>query len=263
MGRKYLGETFDIHGGGMDLQATHHTNEIAQSQACNHKSPVNYWVHTNMLTVNGVRMSKSAGNGFLPNELFTGNHPLLERGYSPMAVRFFMLQAHYRSTLDFSNEALQAAEKGLQRLMSANRMLNRIKPAAKSSVNVSDLSKRAFEALNDDFNSPIAIAVLFDWVRNINSATEGKVELTAEDIEKLTSDFRHIIFDILGLTDEQEDSGGQAALTGKLIEMLLNMRLDAKTKKDFATSDTIRNQLTEMGVTVKDRKDGFDWEING
>lgn len=144
MGRKYLGETFDIHGGGMDLQATHHTNEIAQSQACNHKSPVNYWVHTNMLTVNGVRMSKSAGNGFLPNELFTGNHPLLERGYSPMAVRFFMLQAHYRSTLDFSNEALQAAEKGLQRLMAANRMLNRIKPAAKSTVDVSDLSKRAW-----------------------------------------------------------------------------------------------------------------------
>ncbi len=263
MGRKYLGETFDIHGGGMDLQATHHTNEIAQSQACNHKSPVNYWVHTNMLTVNGVRMSKSAGNGFLPNELFTGSHPLLERGYSPMAVRFFMLQAHYRSTLDFSNEALQAAEKGLQRLLAANRMLNRIKPAAKSTVDVSDLSKRAFEALDDDFNSPIAIAVLFDWVRNINSATEGKVELTAEDIEKLTTDFRHIIFDILGLTDEQEDGGMQAALTGKLIEMLLNMRLDAKAKKDFATSDAIRNQLTEMGVTVKDRKDGFDWEING
>lgn len=261
MGRKYLGDTFDIHGGGMDLQATHHTNEIAQSQACNHKAPVNYWIHTNMLTVNGVRMSKSAGNGFLPNELFTGNHPLLEQGYSPMAVRFFMLQAHYRSTLDFSNEALQAAEKGLQRLMAANRMLNRIKPAIKSTVDVNELSKLAFEALDDDFNSPIAIAVLFDWVRNINSAAEGKVELTAADLSKLTADFRHIIFDILGLTDEQDNGGQQAELNGKLIEMLLNMRLQAKDNKDFATSDRIRDELAKLGITVRDRKDGFDWEF--
>lgn len=262
MGSKYLGDTFDIHGGGMDLQATHHTNEIAQSQACNHKAPVNYWIHTNMLTVNGVRMSKSAGNGFLPNELFTGNHPLLEKGYSPMTVRFFMLQCHYRSTLDFSNEALQASEKGLQRLMAANRFLDRINPSDKSTVNISDLN-RAFDALNDDFNSPIAIAVLFDWVRNINLLSENKEFVTANDLTTLRSTFRTILFDILGLRDEQNEGSGKSELTAKLIEMLLHMRMDAKAKKDFATSDAIRNQLTNMGVNVKDRKDGFDWEIIG
>ncbi len=260
MSTKYLGETFDIHGGGMDLQATHHTNEIAQSQACNHKSPVNYWIHTNMLTVNGVRMSKSAGNGFLPNELFTGNHPLLEKGYSPMAVRFFMLQSHYRSTLDFSNEALQASEKGLQRLMAANRFLDRIKPSDKSTLDIKDIN-RAFAAMNDDFNSSIAIAVLFDWVRNINLLAENKESLTEADLNSLRNTFRTITLDILGLKDEQNEGSKQGELTGKLIDMLLNMRLEAKANKDFATSDKIRNELTQMGVTVRDRKDGFDWEI--
>jgi cysteinyl-tRNA synthetase len=261
MGTKYLGDTFDIHGGGMDLQATHHTNEIAQSQACNHKAPVNFWIHTNMLTVNGVRMSKSAGNGFLPNELFSGNHPLLEKGYSPMTVRFFMLQCHYRSTLDFSNEALQASEKGLQRLLAANRSMERITPTEKkSTVDVADLN-RAFDALSDDFNSPIAIAVLFDWVRNINLLAEKKETITAADLTTLQDKFRTIVFDILGLKDEQNEGSKKGELTGKLIEMLLNMRLEAKASKDFATSDRIRNQLTELGVTVRDRKDGFDWEI--
>jgi cysteinyl-tRNA synthetase len=260
MSRKYLGDTFDIHGGGMDLQATHHTNEIAQSQACNNKAPVNYWMHTNMLTVNGVRMSKSAGNGFLPNELFTGNHPLLEKGYSPMAVRFFMLQSHYRSTLDFSNEALQASEKGLQRLMAANRFIDRIKPADKSTVDITDIN-RAFDALNDDFNSSVAIAVLFDWVRNINLLAENKETITEADLNSLRSTFRTITFDILGLKDEQNEGSKQGDLTGKLIEMLLNMRLEAKANKDFATSDRIRNEITQMGVTIRDRKDGFDWEI--
>lgn len=261
MGRKYLGDTFDIHGGGMDLQATHHTNEIAQSQACNHKAPVNYWMHTNMLTVNGVRMSKSAGNGFLPNELFTGNHPLLEKGYSPMAVRFFMLQCHYRSTLDFSNEALQGSEKGLQRLMAANRFLDRIKPTDKSTVDVNDIN-RAFDALNDDFNSPVAIAVLFDWVRNINLLAENKETITEADLKTLRDTFRIITFNILGLKDEQGEGSKQGELTGKLIDMMLNMRLEAKARKDFATSDKIRDELTKMGVTVRDRKDGFDWEIS-
>jgi len=260
MGRKYLGDTFDIHGGGMDLQATHHTNEIAQSQACNHIAPVNYWIHTNMLTVNGVRMSKTAGNGFLPFELFTGNHPLLEKGYSPMAVRFFMLQCHYRSTLDFSNEALQASEKGLQRLMAANRFIDRIKPSDKSTIDVADIN-RAFTALNDDFNSSIAIAVLFDWVRNINLLAENKESITETDLNTLRSTFRTITFDILGLKDEQSEGTKQGDITGKLIDMLLNMRLEAKANKDFATSDKIRDEITRMGVTVRDRKDGFDWEI--
>jgi len=213
-----------------------------------------------MLTVNGVRMSKSAGNGFLPNELFTGNHPLLEKGYSPMAVRFFMLQCHYRSTLDFSNEALQASEKGLQRLMAANRFIDRIKPSDKSTVDVKDIN-RAFEALNDDFNSSIAIAVLFDWVRSINLLAENKESITESDLNTLRSTFRTITFDILGLKDEQIEGSKQGELTGKLIDMLLNMRLEAKANKDFTISDKIRNELTQMGVTVRDRKDGFDWEI--
>lgn len=262
MGSKYLGDTFDIHGGGMDLQATHHTNEIAQSQACNHKAPVNYWIHTNMLTVNGVRMSKSAGNGFLPYELFMGNHPLLEKGYSPMTVRFFMLQCHYRSTLDFSNEALQASEKGLQRLMAANRLLDKITISDKTTVDVNDLN-RAFDALNDDFNSPIAIAVLFDWVRNINLLADNKEFVTANDLTTLRSTFRTILFEILGLKDEQNEGSSRSELTAKLIEMLLNMRIEAKANKDFAASDAIRNELTKLGVIVKDRKDGYDWEIIG
>ena len=174
MSSKYLGDTFDIHGGGMDLQATHHTNEIAQSQACNHKAPVNYWMHTNMLTVNGVRMSKSAGNGFLPGELFTGAHPLLEKGYSPMAVRFFMMQTHYRSTLDFSNEALQASEKGYARLMTSIKTLEHLKTGPTSTSNIAALEQKCFEAMNDDFNAPILVANLFEGARIINSVNDGK-----------------------------------------------------------------------------------------
>ncbi len=177
MSKKYLGDTFDIHGGGLDLAATHHTNEIAQSQACNHAEPAKYWMHTNMLTVNGTRMSKSAGNGFLPFELFTGNHPLLSRAYSPMTVRFFMLQAHYRSTLDFSNEALEASDKGFKRLMSAVHLLDKLPVAGSSDYDVQDLSKRCYAAMNDDFNSPVLIAELFEAVRVINSVYDGKSKL--------------------------------------------------------------------------------------
>src|SRR5690606_879674 len=169
MSRKYLGDQFDIHGGGMDLAATHHTNEIAQSEACNHTTPAKYWMHTNMLTVNGTRMSKSAGNGFLPGELFTGNHPLLNRGYSPMAVRFFMLQAHYRSTLDFSNDALDAADKGYKRLMAAIGLLEKVVPSKSSNFgDLAEIKKRSYAAMDDDFNSPVLIAELFEVVRIIN-----------------------------------------------------------------------------------------------
>jgi len=185
MSTKYLGQTFDIHGGGMDLQATHHTNEIAQSEACNHVQPVKYWMHTNMLTVNGARMSKTAGNGFLPQELFTGNHPLLERGYSPMTVRFFMAQSHYRSTLDFSNEALQAAEKGYKRLMESLSNLRRIQPSDSSSVNVAALRDNCYAAMNDDFNTPVLISHLFEGVRIVNAAIDGKETLSAADLELL------------------------------------------------------------------------------
>jgi len=202
MSTKYLGQTFDIHGGGMDLQATHHTNEIAQSEACNHVQPVKYWMHTNMLTVNGARMSKTAGNGFLPQELFTGNHPLLERGYSPMTVRFFMAQSHYRSTLDFSNEALQAAEKGYKRLMESLSNLRRIQPSDSSSVNVAALRDNCYAAMNDDFNTPVLISHLFEGVRIVNAAIDGKETLSAADLELLQHVMKTFVFDVLGLVDE-------------------------------------------------------------
>lgn len=261
MSTKYLGEPFDIHGGGMDLLFPHHECEIAQSVAANGKEAVRYWMHNNMITINGQKMGKSLGNFITLEELFTGKHKLLEQAYSPMTIRFFMLQAHYRSTLDFGNEALQAAEKGLGRLMAASRLLNKINPSNESTVDINDLSNRAFTALCDDLNSPIAIAALFDWVRNINSIAEGKEKITESDLNALKSMFKTIIVDILGLIDEQTEGSKHADLTGKLIEMLLNMRLQAKADKDFATSDRIRDELAKLGVIVRDRKDGFDWEI--
>jgi len=257
MSTKYLGETFDIHGGGMDLQATHHTNEIAQSQACNNTAPVKYWMHTNMLTVNGTRMSKSAGNGFLPHELFTGNHPLLDKGYSPMVVRFFMAQSHYRSTLDFSNLALQAAEKGYAKLMAAGKTLEKLLAGNESTVNVQELKENCYAAMNDDFNSPVLIAHLFEAVRIINSVNDGKEKINQTDLEELKYIYKTFVFDILGFKDTAEDNN----LTGGLIEMILNIRMEAKKNKDFATSDKIRDELTKKGVKIKDTKDGFEWEI--
>ncbi|HAF30058.1 MAG TPA: cysteine--tRNA ligase [Bacteroidales bacterium] len=261
MGKKYLGETFDIHGGGMDLQATHHTNEIAQSQACSNTVPVKYWMHTNMLTVNGVRMSKSAGNGFLPHELFTGNHPLLERGYSPMVVRFFMAQSHYRSTLDFSNEALQASEKGFQKLMKAGETLNKLKAENESTVNIEELKNNCYAAMNDDFNTPILIAHLFDAVRIINSANDGKEKINQTDLEKLKLVYKSFVFDVLGLKEDKTEKSGEGQLTSDLIDFILNLRLEAKKNKDFSTSDKIRDELTKKGVKIKDTKDGFEWEL--
>lgn len=261
MSTKYLGETFDIHGGGMDLQATHHTNEIAQSQACNNTSPVKYWMHTNMLTVNGVRMSKSAGNGFLPKELFTGDHPLLERGYSPMVVRFFMSQSHYRSTLDFSNEALQGAEKGFQKLMKAGETLQSLKAKSESSVNIEELKANCYKAMNDDFNSPILIAHLFEAVRIINLINDGKESINDADLDNLKSLFNIFVFDVLGLKTDNNKESNDSGLTGDLIDMILNLRLDAKKNKDFALSDKIRDELTSKGVIIKDTKDGFEWEL--
>lgn len=260
MSSKYLGETFDIHGGGMDLQATHHTNEIAQSQACNHTAPAKYWMHTNMLTVNGVRMSKSAGNGFLPKELFTGNHPLLDKGYSPMTVRFFMAQSHYRSTLDFSNEALQASEKGFSRLMEGYARLQKLTASTTSSVETAGLRTRCEEAMNDDFNSPVVISHLFDALRAINLVHDGKETISETDLKELQSVYKIFIEDVLGLKSESEASGGNDAYK-KAIDMLLNMRLEAKRNKDWATSDKIRNELTAMGFEIKDTKDGFEWKL--
>ena len=260
MGTKYLGTTFDIHGGGMDLQATHHTNEIAQSQACHHAEPVKYWVHTNMLTVNGARMSKTAGNGFLPKELFTGDHPLLDRGYSPMTVRFFMAQSHYRSTLDFSNEALQAAEKGYKKLMESIKRISKIEPAAHSSVNIDELRASCYSAMNDDFNSPVLIAQLFEAVRVINSAVDKTETLTTADIDKLNALMQTFVFDVLGLTDESEANAGGDVING-LMDLILDIRKSARENKDWVTSDKIRDQLKAAGVEVKDTKDGVEWRI--
>lgn len=260
MSSKYLGDTFDIHGGGMDLQATHHTNEIAQSQACNHKAPVNYWMHTNMLTVNGTRMSKSAGNGFLPGELFTGNHPLLEKGYSPMAVRFFMMQTHYRSTLDFSNDALQASEKGYARLMNAIKLLDTIKTGSTSTSNIAELKAKCYEAMNDDFNAPILVANLFEGARIINSVNDGKETITSDDLEILKTTMHSFVFDVLGLKSESSNTSKDKALQG-VMEIILEIRKDVKAKKDFATSDKLRDDLAKNNITIKDTKDGATWSI--
>jgi cysteinyl-tRNA synthetase len=260
MSRKYLGDTFDIHGGGMDLQATHHTNEIAQSQACYHQKPVNYWMHTNMLTVNGVRMSKSAGNGFLPMELFTGDHPLLEKGYQPMAVRFFMLQTHYRSTLDFSNEALQASEKGFERLMDSYKTLQTLQASSSSNADINELQARCYEAMNDDFNTSVLIAYLFDAVRIINSANDKKTSLTQNDIDLLKKIYQDFVFDVLGLKQEEGNEKLDAAL-GKVIDIVLDMRNRAKAGKDFKLSDEIRDKLISAGIQVKDTKEGTTWKV--
>jgi cysteinyl-tRNA synthetase len=260
MSSKYLGETFDIHGGGMDLQATHHTNEIAQSQACNHKSPVNYWMHTNMLTVNGVRMSKSAGNGFLPGELFTGDHPLLEKGYSPMSVRFFMMQTHYRSTLDFSNEALQASEKGCARLMNSVKTLEHLKTSSSSTSDIHALRQKCYEAMNDDFNAPVLVANLFEGARIINSVNDGKETITAADLQLLKTIMHDFVFDVLGLKAESTNNYNNKTLQG-VMEIILDIRNEAKAKKDFATSDKLRDELAKNKITIKDTKDGVNWSV--
>jgi cysteinyl-tRNA synthetase len=260
MSTKYLGTTFDIHGGGMDLQATHHTNEIAQSQACNHTPPVKYWVHTNMLTVNGARMSKTAGNGFLPKELFTGDHPLLERGYSPMTVRFFMAQSHYRSTLDFSNEALQAAEKGYKKLIESLSSMEKIQPSATSSVHIKELEEKCYAAMNDDFNSPVLIAHLFDAVRIINSAIDKKETLTAVDLDALKRLMTTFVFEVLGLTDETKGNEGSEVIDS-LMNLIIDIRKSARENKDWATSDKIRDELKAAGVEIKDTKEGVVWRL--
>lgn len=257
MSTKYLGERFDIHGGGMDLAATHHTNEIAQSQACNHAQPATYWMHTNMLTVNGARMSKSAGNGFLPHELFSGKHPLLNRGYSPMAVRFFMLQAHYRSTLDFSNEALDAADRGYKRLMNTMALLPKLKATAKQSkeIAIGELRQRCYAAMNDDFNSPVLIAELFEAVRLINSVYDGKLAINAATLDELKTLMRHFVYDVLGLMDDHSGSDDFE----KLMEVVIALRNEAKLNKDYAASDRIREGLSTIGIQLKDSKEGTLW----
>ena len=255
MSNKYLGEQFDIHGGGMDLAPTHHTNEIAQNVASCGKHPANYWIHTNMLTVNGQKMSKSLGNSFLPRELFNGNHSLLNKGYSPMVVRFFMLQAHYRSTLDFSNDALDASEKGFKRLMSAISLLDKLKVASISEINIIEIETKMAAAMNDDFNSPILIAELFDIVRIINSIYDGKMNISETDLEKLKSLTKAYIEDVLGLKDDLQATNDLAPV----MDFILRIRKEAKENKDYLTADKIRIGLNEIGFQLKDGKEETSW----
>ncbi len=262
MSTKYLGERFDIHGGGMDLMFPHHECEIAQSTAALGHDSAKYWIHNNMITINGKKMGKSLGNFITLEELFTGKHELLAQAYTPMTIRFFVLQAHYRSTLDFSNEALQAAEKGLDRLMKSVETLSKLTPAADSTVNVAELKSRCAEAMADDLNSPMVISALFDWVRIINQIADGQQRISATDLEALRKTINHYVFEVLGLRDEKAAgaSSGKDYVT-PLVEMLLDIRMQAKAAKDWATSDKIRDSLTAIGIRVKDRKDGCDWEI--
>jgi cysteinyl-tRNA synthetase len=260
MSTKYLGEQFDIHGGGMDLLFPHHEAEVAQSCAALGHESVNYWMHNNMVTINGQKMGKSLGNFIMLDEFFSGKHQLLEQAYSPMVIRFFILQAQYRSTLDFSNEALQAAEKGLERLMKAIELLQVIPSSTVSTVDVFDLKKKCYDAMNDDFNSPITIANLFDGVRLINSLNDGKEKITAEDLAELKALYNDFVFDILGLKQEETATGNNDTLN-EVVDLMLNMRMEAKANKDWATSDKIRDGLTKLGFEIKDKKDGFEWEL--
>jgi cysteinyl-tRNA synthetase len=255
MSHKYLGDQFDIHGGGLDLVPTHHTNEIAQNEACFNKTPAKYWIHTNMLTVNGQKMSKSLGNSFLPHELFTGDNHILNKGYSPMTVRFFMLQAHYRSTLDFGNDAMEASEKGFKRLMNAFSLLDGLRASATTEVEIAPLRERCYEALNDDFNSPVLIAELFEASRIINSVHDGKMAIDADNLQQLKDLMNDFVIEILGLKNEQAATDELP----KVVDFIVNLRNEAKTNRDYATSDKIRDGLQKIGIQLKDSKEGTTW----
>ena len=266
MSTKYLGPQFDIHGGGMDLKFPHHECEIAQNSGATAQShSVRYWMHGNMLTVNGRKMAKSEGNGFTPEELITGNHALLERGYSPMTVRFFMLQGHYASPLDFSNAALQAAEKGLERLMSALTTLETLPTKANSrnpDVDITSLSDRCIKAMGDDFNTPILISVLFDAVKLVNSIASDHIAIDATQKADLEELFNGYVFDILGLMREDKGSGNNNVESSALLDLLVKLRGNAKSNKDWQTADAIRTALGELGISIKDSKEGSTWERN-
>lgn len=261
MGTKYLGEEFDIHGGGMDLLFPHHECEIAQSVAALGKETVHYWMHNNMITINGTKMGKSLGNFITLEEFFNGSHKLLTQPFSAMTIRFFILQAHYRSTVDFSSEALQASEKGLQRLMEAWANLAKITPSATSNVDIKGIRTKCFEAMNDDLNSPIVISNLFDASKIINNIIAGNSTISTEDLEELKEVFHLFMFDILGLKEEVTESSANTEAYGKAIDLLLEVRNQAKANKDWATSDKIRNELTALGFEIKDTKEGFEWKL--
>lgn len=266
MGRKYLGQQFDIHGGGMDLVFPHHECEIAQAVASQGQPMVKYWMHNNMITIAGKKMGKSYNNFITLEQFFTGSHPLLEQPYSPMTIRFFILQAQYRSTVDFSNEALQASKKGFDRLMDAMAQLARIEPTAQGKLNeeyANELAAKCYEAMDDDFNSPIVISHLFDAARTINQLADKTQTITPEGLEALQQTMQTFVCDILGLKSEAE--GGNAereAAYAQAIDLLLDLRAKAKAAKDWATSDKIRDDLASFGFEVKDTKEGAAWKLN-
>ena len=259
MSCKYLGNHFDIHGGGMDLLFPHHESEIAQSQIANGIDPAKYWIHNNMITINGQKMGKSLNNSITLDEFFLGKHEFIDKAYSPMTVRFFILQAHYRSTLDFSIDALNASEKGLDKLFNAIDTLNKLKPGDRSTSNIKELEKKCYEAMNDDFNTPVLIAYLFEGVKIINSVNDGKESLTADDLNLLKKTFNNFVFEILGL--RKEASGDQNYMLDDLIKVILSIRQKAKLNKDYDTADKIRDELTKLNIQLKDTKEGASWEI--
>ncbi len=259
MGTKYLGDYFDIHGGGLDLQFPHHECEIAQSVAANKKTPVKYWLHNNMITLNGQKMGKSLGNAVSLDDFFTGDNELLEQAYSPITIRFFMMQAHYRSPLDFSNEALQAAEKGLKKLFTSLQTLNKVKASDNSTSDIQGLRDKCYEAMNDDFNTPILISHLFEGVRIINSINDKKETITENDLNDLKKLMHEFVFDILGL--KEEESAGSDEVVNGLMETIIDIRQKARENKDWDTSDLIRNNLTRLNIKIKDTKEGAVWDI--
>ena len=264
MGRKYLGAKFDIHGGGMDLVFPHHECEIAQAVAAQGEPMVKYWMRNNMITIAGKKMGKSYNNFITLDQFFTGDHPLLEQPYTPMTIRFFILQAHYRSTVDFSNEALQASKKGLDRLMDAIAALDRIEATATGVLGeefAAELEAKCYAALDDDLNSPICISHLFDACRTVNNLVDKRETITAEGLEALKRVFATFVFDILGLQAEDNGNAEREAAFGAAIDLLLDLRAKAKAEKDWATSDRIRNELAELGFVVKDTKDGATWKL--
>jgi cysteinyl-tRNA synthetase len=261
MSTKYLGKTFDIHGGGIDLMFPHHESEICQSRVANDCPSAKYWVHNNMITINGQKMGKSLGNFITLNEFFSGKNEALQQAYSPMNIRFFILQAHYRSTLDFSNEALQSAQKGLERLMQAYHHLQSLKPSADSTVQTEGFFARCQEAMDDDLNTAMVIAELFEMSKMINAVRDGKEKMTQQDIDRCRNTFETFAFQILGLKDETESD--QSAIVGGLMEMILEIRQNAKAQKDWGTSDKIRDRLNALGISVKDGKEGATWDLMG
>jgi cysteinyl-tRNA synthetase len=254
MSTKYLGETFDIHGGGMDLKFPHHECEIAQNEACTGHSPVNFWMHANMLTLNGKKMSKSTGNNILPSEIYSGGSPFLTKKYAPNVARFFMLQAHYRSNLDFTDDAIMASEKGFTRLMEGIDLLPNLSVSSTSTLDIKSWKQNCYDAMNDDFNTPIVIAQLFEAVRYINLINDGKESLTKDDLSDFESTIRAFVYDVLGINENVSGANNNDKLEGT-IKMLIAMRDEARANKNWKLSDDIRDQLLAIGIQLKDGKE--------